>query len=331
MKKQNNTFEEIWKKLKSCKKVLISLHRGPDGDSFGSCTAMKYVIEKELNCEVKLISKDNLDENLGEFIFSKEVNFGIGLNDINSKEFDVILLLDHSAFTYYSEDTEKNLKNSFVINIDHHETNDYFGDMNYVDSTSPSTCSILTDFFQKIKIEFDEKLSRRLFLGICTDTGFFRHGNSLDSIKKAAFLIEKGKISYEKEFLIPIINKPLKMAKFQGVLLSNMQNKKICEKNIIYSFMTKEDVEKYKLNLSEVRLGINYLRDIKETDIIFTLIEINDGIKGSFRSSEIDTSLFSKELGGGGHKNASAFFLKFISIPKAIEKVLNTIEKVGIH
>lgn len=331
MKKKNNTFEEIWKKLKSCKKILISLHRGPDGDGFGSSVAMKYILEKELNCEVKLISKDNLNENLEEFIFSKEIDFGMGLNDINLKEFNIILLLDHGALTYYSEDIEKNLKNSFVINIDHHPTNNFFGEMNYVDSTSPSTCSILVEFFQKIKIEFDGELSRRLFLGICTDTKFFRDGDSLDTIKKAAFLIEKGNINYGKEFFAPINNKSWNMAKLQGILLSNMQNKEIRGKKIIYSFVAKEDVKKYKLNLSEIRLGINCMLDIKEVDVIFTLIEINNGIKGSFRSSIIDTSIFSAELGGGGHKKASAFFLKSMPMHKAVEKVLNTIEKAGIH
>ena len=45
-RKNMNTFEEIWKALKKSKKVLMSLHPSPDGDSLGSCVAMKYFLEK---------------------------------------------------------------------------------------------------------------------------------------------------------------------------------------------------------------------------------------------------------------------------------------------
>ena len=61
---ENNSFEEIWDKLKEFKKAIITLHSGPDGDSLGSCTAMKYVLEKYLNYEVTLISYDKLSEAL---------------------------------------------------------------------------------------------------------------------------------------------------------------------------------------------------------------------------------------------------------------------------
>ena len=65
-KMKNNAIQEIWSKIKASKKVLMSLHYGPDGDSLASCVAMKYVLERDFGCEVKLVSKDNLDSILGE-------------------------------------------------------------------------------------------------------------------------------------------------------------------------------------------------------------------------------------------------------------------------
>jgi len=330
MEKKNNTFEEIWEKLKSSKKVLMKLHDGPDGDSFGSCVTMKQILEKE-GIEVTLISKDNLSENLEAFEFSKEVEFGKELKDFDLREFDVVLLLDHGALTYSSENVEKLLKNNFIINIDHHESNDYFGKMNYVDIESPSCCSVLFEFLEKIGVNFDERLCRKLLLGICTDTNFFIFVNPLDNLKKAAFLIERGKIDYEKEFFNPINASSWGLKKMQGILLSNMKKKQIDGKNVAYSFMTKKEGKNYNLNMAEKRLGILAMQGIKDVDIVFTLKELGNKIKGSFRSKGVDTVLFSKEFGGGGHKQASAFSLEKMPMEKAIEKVLEVIEKIGMH
>jgi len=309
---------------------LMKLHDGPDGDCFGSCTAMKQVLEKE-GVEVTLISKDDLSENLKGFEFSKEVAFGKELKEFELKEFDVVLLLDHGTLTYSFENVGELLKNNFVINIDHHESNDYFGNMNYVDVESPSCCSVLFEFLEKIGVDFDERLCRKLLLGICTDTNFFVFVNPLDNLRKAAFLIEKGGIDYEKEFFNSITASSWGLKKMQGILLSNMKKKQIGGKNVAYSFMTKKEGKDYNLNMAEKRLGILAMQGIKDVDVVFTLKELSNKIKGSFRSKGVDTVLFSKEFGGGGHKQASAFSLEKMPMEKAIEKVLEVIERIGMH
>src|SRR5271157_5888245 len=197
---KNNSFKEIWKNLRKSKKVLMTLHPKPDGDSFGSCTAMKYVLEKR-GINVQLISRDKLSENLEFYNFNKEVEYGIDMEKLDLNEFDCILFLDSGSFDYlgFSGEFVDKLKNKKVINIDHHPTNLYYGNLNYIDPEMPSCCSILYEFFDKIRFNFDRELSLRLMVGICLDTAFFIHGNSIDSLKKAIILLEKGKIDYKKE------------------------------------------------------------------------------------------------------------------------------------
>lgn len=308
----------------------MSLHPKPDGDSLGACTAMKYVLETQGKI-VALVSKDNLSDNLAGMKISKEVEFGKDISEMDWGEFDTVIFLDHGTLKYYSKDMSEKMEKNKVINIDHHHTNEYFGNLNYVDSKSPSCCSILVDFFKIININFDKELSRRLFLGICTDTFFFVHGNSLDSIKKAEFLIEQGGINYAKEFFEPINSESWGIKKLHGILLSNMEKREVDGINIAYSFVTKEDIEKHGLNESDIRLGIMCMQDLKNVPVAFTLTELDGGIKGSFRSKGIDTSLFAQKLGGGGHKEASAFYIEKMSLNQAIEKVFEVIEKIRIH
>ncbi|MDD4111355.1 MAG: DHHA1 domain-containing protein, partial [Clostridia bacterium] len=98
------------------------------------------------------------------------------------------------------------------------------------------------------------------------------------------------------------------------------------------SSISKEDIEKLKLNISDIRLGPNHLQTIGGVDLLFTLAQTDNLIKGSFRSNKnIDTSLIAKELGGGGHKLAAGFYLEKMPLKKAEQKVLEAIKKVGIH
>jgi len=99
-----------------------------------------------------------------------------------------------------------------------------------------------------------------------------------------------------------------------------------------YSVVTEKEIKRLKLNKSDVRLGPNHLQFIKEFDFIFTLADLGNEIKGSFRSQKgVDVSLFAAELGGGGHKAAASFVLPKIPLEQAEKKVLEAINRIGIH
>ncbi len=328
--KQNNSFQEIYDKLKKSKKVLLTLHSSPDGDSLGSCSAMKYALEK-LGKEVKIISYDNLSKNLMEFYFTKEVDFGVDIEDVDLRDFDVLIALDTSSENLICKGKEeyKLSKNNFVINIDHHETNVFFGDMNYVDARKTSACSILLEFFESMDFEIDGELSTRLLLGVCTDSGFFRTRHADFALKDAAKLIKKGGDYY---FILSsvLFKERLDLKKFFGVVIDCLKFDK--KRKLGYSLITYDKIKDFDLNPPEIRLGINEIMNIEEFDFVLTLIYIKNSIKGSFRSVKgVDTSLFSKELGGGGHKAASGFQLENMNLEQAKNRVFEVIDEVGIH
>lgn len=329
---KNNTFQEIWSKIKDSKKVLMSLHTGPDGDSLASCVAMKYVLERDFNCSVRLVSKDNLGSILSELPYVNEVEFGVGIDELDLDEFDVVLLMDSGAIKQFAgRDKSFSFSNEdFIVNIDHHATNEYFGTLNYVDHR-PSACSVLLDLFRAVDVQFDSELATRLLLGIYTDSGYFSHDNGV-SILDAAFLIEQG-----ADYLHGIVNKikynyPLKLKKYYALLYDNF---KIVEVNgcvVGYSSVSFSDIEKLGLNLSEVRGGINDLQEIGGLDMLFTLTEVDGRIKGSFRTRKnIDVSLLAHAFGGGGHKQAAAFYLENMPLEEAERKVLEKIEELGVQ
>ncbi len=328
MEKKNNSIEEIWKKLKSCKRILMTLHYGPDGDSLGSCTAMKYVLERE-GIKVKLLSKDDMDVVMKSYYLSKEVEFGKGVEDEHLKDYDLLLILD-SGNLKQSVGRDKGFKdNIFKISIDHHSSNDYYADMNFVNIKRSSCCSILLDIFKELKLDIDSELATRLILGIYTDTGFFAHDDG-SCLNDAAFLFNKG-ARYREIVDMIRFNTPLNVKRYYALLTNKFKVVDKGKYKFGYSSVSLKDINDLGLNLSEVRYGANYLQEIGGLDFIFTLGEQEKGIKGSFRSRHIDISKFAEALGGGGHKLAAAFILPKISLQEAEKKVLEVIEKIGVH
>jgi len=324
---KNNSFKEIIKKIKAAKNILITLHTAPDGDSLGSCTAIKYVLERDFKCKVTLISHDPLDETLQSLKIAREINFGKDVLDFNLKEFDILLALDCSTPEMLGKRKSEFsfLKDIFIINIDHHKTNEYYGDLNYVDTNAPAVGSILIELFREENIKFDKELARRLIIGIYTDTNYLRIEKNISrAFQDISFLLENG-ADYYKDILEPItLNKPLKMKKYVALLIDNLKINK--EKRFAYNTLSMKQIKELGLNVAEVRLGINEISDIKDIDFVFTLAETEEYIKGSFRSKEnVDVSILAEKLGGGGHKNAAAFRFDNISLEEAEKRVLDVI------
>ncbi|MGK0208854.1 MAG: phosphoesterase RecJ-like protein [Patescibacteria group bacterium] len=323
----NVSFTEIWEKLRGARKVLLSLHFGPDGDSLGSCSAMKYVLEKELGIEVDVVSKDNLDEVLGALPYAEGITFGRDVSDYNWDDYDYVMALDSGAKKQFMPEHFDIAAIDKLISIDHHATNDYWCGINYVE-TLPSCCSVLLKMFRELNVEIDDELATRLLLGIYTDTRGFVHSDTV--LSDAAYLISQG-ANYLDGIVNPItFNVPLRIKKYYALCVDRLKTEPVDSHVVGGSSVTLEEVEKLGLNLSEARGSVNDLMTISGIDVLFTLIDMGDFIKGSFRSRKgYDVSLFAKELDGGGHKAAAAFKLLDMSLDEARVRVIETIAKVG--
>lgn len=322
---ENNKPLEIWNKIKESKKILISLHIKPDGDSFGSSFALKYAIEKHLGKKVDLISKDPIEERLKNFDFFKEIIIG-NINEINLDDYDLLIFPDSGSLSQFNLPSRPN---NFIISIDHHETNEGFGDMNYIIKDSSSCCDVLVDFFKEVGIEFDKEISLRLLIGITTDTGFFAYSNNAyQSFIHSAFLVTNN-INYPEEIYNQLNSWSWGTKKLHGLVLSNMKKRDFLGKTIFYSAVSSKEIIEKGISPDEIRSAIFALENIAGADIIFNLLEVDGGIKNSYRSSNLDVSVYAKKLGGGGHKKAASCILKDMDLDQAVEKVFQVIKEEG--
>jgi phosphoesterase RecJ-like protein len=85
------------------------------------------------------------------------------------------------------------LRRGKLLNLDHHATNDRFGDLNLVDEAGTCSGMVAAKLLDKLDIELDAELATCLYATLVFDTGRFMHSNTdARAFRFAARLTEIG-------------------------------------------------------------------------------------------------------------------------------------------
>ncbi|PMQ00935.1 MAG: hypothetical protein CBR30_08480 [Dictyoglomus sp. NZ13-RE01] len=297
--RKNKTVKRIWEVLNSEDNFLLVTHKNPDGDAVGSILGLYYFL-LERNKKVDLYIPGGIPyfyqflavENLSTF-------------DCN-KSYNVAVFLDCGDVERIGENNGFIEKIPLIINIDHHPTNTYFGNINLVDPSASSVTEILTNLILKFDKNISEKTAECFLTGLITDTGSFRFSNTtINSLKTAIKLMEKGaNISYISKEVYE--KKSLSSLKLLGTALVRLRS----EDGIAYSFISQEDMIENNAKIEDIEGIIDVIRTLRESKIAVLFYPISSQTtKVSLRSKSqsIDVGSIAKSHGGGGHKEAAGF------------------------
>ncbi len=324
-----NKAKEIKKKIDQAERVLLSLHRGPDGDSIGSSLAMKHYLEDQ-GKEVKLISPSPFPQAY-DYIPTDEVD-QVQFMDVDFNSYDLFIFMDSASWQMVNEDIDEDTAlpdKEKVINIDHHGTNTNYGGINLIEERS-STAEIIYDLLKEWSYDINSQIAQYLLIGVTTDTGVFRYTNTTPStLKTAAELMEQGADLDVIVFNYSRRNKIDKL-RFWGVVLENLEVDE--DHRFAYSFVPYDQAKEYFDDNypREYKSGAAalFMAGIEGTDFGIVMVEENKGeLSGSLRSREdFDVSVVAEELGGGGHPGAAGFKLKMDYL-QAAKKVISAARK----
>lgn len=293
-------FRDIIEKNKL---FIISSHIGPDGDNVSSSLAFKLALQ-ELGKEAYYVIDDKLPQNLS-FLrdYDKQMTSEKIEGYLEGKEY-VFIGLDCGVIDRLKISDKVFKNSSYVINIDHHEQNEMYGDYNFVDENMSSTCELVYHHLKKYYPQcLTKDIATCLYAGILTDTGNFMY-DCADSttLMAASDLLEKGAdrttivdciFRSQDENYLKLLSEVLSTIQVDGILATAYLKKDMLERHHI-SYNDVENLVDYVINIHGVRMGILF----KEKDI--------NEIKLSLRSKgDLDVASFARKYGGGGHKNAA--------------------------
>lgn len=278
----------------SGKNFLLTAHVNVEGDALGSVLAM-YIILKKLGKRAVIYNNDPLPEIYRFLPYSSVIK-----NDIPDEPFDAAIVLDCSdaSRTGKVKDYLGNAK--CIINIDHHISNTFFGDLNWVDPSASSACQMLHKLCERLKT-MDKDIALCLYTGIFTDTGNFTYANADKETHRVVSQIMKYKINpYKVWESLHSLCVPADLKMFGGILSSLKfdANRKIC-----WVLIRKWNDQPY--DLTEIIFTI--MRLLKNVEVFILFKKTGDGkIRVNFRSrARVDVNKIASFFGGGGHKRAS--------------------------
>jgi bifunctional oligoribonuclease and PAP phosphatase NrnA len=317
---------EILIKIKKADKILINCHRGPDPDSVGSALAL-YAVLTKMGKEVNVICSDAIPVDCKFLPFSEKVvkeNF----YQFKFSDYDLFVLLDSGSWEMASGKKEIPLPKIPMITIDHHATNDGYGNNNYVDNKKSSTAEMLYLIFEDWKIKIDKDIAQLLLTGIIADTGVFEYpGVTPQTLEIAQKLMEKGA---DKDLAVLNIFRsvPFDQMKFWGEILRRMEIDE--EYNFVWAAIPYTLYEEFGKPLGAKDSAASYFAPIvASTDFGMVMVETEEKLLSvSFRSrTGYDVSKLAQKFGGGGHITAAGARIKDLNFDEAVIKVLETVRK----
>ena len=296
--KINDEILKFKEQLKDANSIALISHLDPDGDNLGSLTALSKSL-LNLGKNVYPIEFDKIPENL-KFLPNLDL-----LSDNTDININMIICLDCANYERLGQIDELFNKAKYRINIDHHQSNEFYGDVNIVKKGYSSTCELVFDLINEINLPIDKEISMSLLTGISTDTGRFLYSaTTADTLAKASRLVENGADMMKINKLI------YQSKKFEAQLLENeiLSKTEIYNDYVAFSFVMTDQLNKYNVEISDIDSVINTFRDTDKIKIsVLIKQQTENEYKVSFRSKgNIDVGLIAQNLGGGGHKNAAA-------------------------
>ena len=287
---------------------LVITHIFPDGDAIGSITAL-HMLLSSLGKRSRMICNSDLPYQYRFLPCFNEIKREKEIEDLYEKKF-ICIVLDCADQQRTEMDTEL-LKDSgsHIVNIDHHRSNNRFGDLNIIESGKAATSEMIFKFIYKyFKDILDHDIATCLYVGILTDTGRFQYSNTTANVHLiTGKLLEYG--IYPSEVYCHIYESdPLGRFKLIQKVFDRIEYiEPLC---LIYSYVLEEDFTKLKISFYAQDGVIELLRSAEGTRVAALIKQIeNNSYKVSLRTSDrqIDLSAIASGFGGGGHRAASAY------------------------
>jgi len=297
----NNTLFELKQIIDSCNNLLIISHILPDGDNIGSVIAMSEMLRSRGKSVTAVVN----GEMPPYYKFLKGADKLVSPLELEENTYDAVLCLDMSDKDRGGQVWDKVMGNPAVINIDHHVSNDFYGDYNFVLSDASSTAEIVTFLFSELGFALNKDIAEALYTGIVTDSGSFTYpSTSPQTMRMAALLLE------QKPALEAIRENVLENVSFlRKKLLSVALNhaELLCNGRLCYAFISNEEIVKMGVKGPDFENIIDHLIGVTGVEYAVFFREIMpDVVKIGFRGrGKNDVTVVASQFGGGGHKAAA--------------------------
>jgi len=290
--------KELLDFIHSGTRFIVAGHEEPDGDCVGSQLAMTSLLlrlgKEAVACSAGPFKKNEVKPYAERFLPcpAKREGMRVLVMDCTSRERVGDLPIDGLP----------------TATVDHHASGIPWGEAVYLDPDAVSVTFMTEQIFRALEMEVLPEEAELLFLGLCTDTGFFRHlesGSNCKAVFETAARLCGAGASPKKTFAAIHGGKSLNSRLLMGTVLSKTRS--YYGGRLLVSDETLEETKRYGLESRDSDMTYQLLQSIAGVEaMVLIRQETTEECTVGFRSRDrIDVAAIAGNFGGGGHKNAA--------------------------
>ncbi|OFW60544.1 MAG: hypothetical protein A2133_11800 [Actinobacteria bacterium RBG_16_64_13] len=301
------TVSEVAERLRRETDVVAVSHEAPDGDALGCLSAFLVMCEHlGIGCRAYIP---------GESSIPPEYRF---LPRVESIVRGAVPRVEAGTTVYFFDCASLFRSNSHGfpagvtrVNIDHHQDNPGFGDLNLLDPSAPSTSAILYEVFKSGGLPVDAAVATGLYVGLVTDTGRFQYSNTTPGAHRLAAALQEAGVDVSAVYRQVYESTPLPKLRLLERALSHLEVR--MGGMLAVSWLSNDDFARAGAGEGDAEGIIDSLRRIQGARVAALAREmIREGrvlTKVSLRSTDgaVDVAVLASRRGGGGHARAAGF------------------------
>jgi phosphoesterase RecJ-like protein len=319
--KSSRIIERILDVIRQSERCCVVGHVRPDGDCVGAQLGLATALKNQ-GKKVVCWNQDPMPKKLA-FLDPDHLLE----QPEKGHEFDCVIATDCASFERLGTTGACISNRKVLINIDHHESNTRYGDINWIAARQPSTGELIFRLLRAANWAITREIADCLFTAISTDTGSFQY----PSTRPATYYVA-GKLVDRGADLAKICNEVYQSYPLSRVrLLRHLFNRFRLTHNdqIAYFWLKKADYARTGAEQDDSEGLIDHIRAIEPVVVACVFEEIEPELtRISLRSKNenIDVNAIAEAFGGGGHKAAAG--ARIPGKPLTVQRrVINAIKK----
>jgi len=318
MIKEKFPFEDVKEKIEQAQSITILSHLNPDADTLGTALGIYALLIQKKGKRVEIVNASNtLPTHLDFLPHFKKIKHKMDYSD------SLIISCDCGSIDRLGFD----LKGRDILNIDHHQSNTLYGNINVVISEYASASQVAYTLFDRL-YSVDVDAATCFYTALLSDTRYFTTSSVNEEVfSMAKDLVHKGakpeKIAYNFTQ-----RRPLSSVRILEKSLASLRLYE--EAKVAVLCVTKEEIKASGATMPDMEGIVDYARSLVTVEIALFAMELDNGIRISLRSKKVDVARIAMAFGGGGHKVAAGFTLQQCGLQESIDTILNKINELGL-
>ena len=300
MKPHPKIIDRIIEALRESRTVCVVGHIRPDGDCVGSQLGLTLALRAE-GKKVACWNENRIPEKY-EFLDRD----GVIQKPRKGRKFDCVVATDAASFDRLGSVGKCVANRKLLINIDHHESNTRYGDLNWVSAHEPSSGELIFRLLKIAKWPITKRIADCLFTAVSTDTGSFQYASTRPSTYHVAGeLVSRGadlaRICDEVYQSYPVSRARLLRHIYSHFRLTH-------ENQIAYFWLKKADFARTGAESCDSEGLIDHIRAIAPVVVACVFEEIDPEltrISLRSKSEKVNVNEIAAQFGGGGHPAAA--------------------------